>query len=514
MGRLTPVRRALAAAALLLAVASSFAPGVSAIHEDQVGSYDWHQQHLGVVQHAAFAGGKGAKRVFVSTDQGAIGALNLRTGGIAWRQVLEQGDVVDKLVIAGRMLVTLSSSGKYLRAWALKDGNLLWEVVTYSAAAPSADAAAEAERDRGVDLLPLGGDVDNDGAEDILVLARGEVQLRSLADGITSWMAEAANAFDHAHPIRLQRIARLGAAHFVAVGVSEEEGAPAAVEMRVADGHVTRKGVAGTGGLQGAIVVASKGKTARAAAMSHDGAKISVVDLDKLLAGRSAVTAAAPPAAAGAGPAPRLWPLRGADDDGDAASLETGAAKLCGKHSGAGCALVVLDPATGSIAIKRAWAGDGAAACPALSSPTKTTASGVVVAASHTTSAGAKTEVVSLEGGDVVFEDIVAGVDAARNGDVRRAFVDHYVRKGGDKVGTEGFRAVVATADAQVSLHQQGSAVWAREESLAAAGEVMFGRLPPPSSALTAAAAELAVQPSFEERLRIQVRRCRLNTSG
>ena len=72
------------------------------------------------MRHAAFAGGKGAKRVFVSSDQGAIGALNLRTGEIAWRQVLEQGDVVDKLILAGRMLITLSSSGKYLRAWSLK----------------------------------------------------------------------------------------------------------------------------------------------------------------------------------------------------------------------------------------------------------------------------------------------------------------------------------------------------------------------------------------------------------
>jgi len=64
--------------------------------------------------------------------------------------------------------------GKYLRAWSMKDGNLLWEVNTYTAAAPSADAAAEAEKDRGVDLLPLGADVDGDGAEDLLVLARGQ----------------------------------------------------------------------------------------------------------------------------------------------------------------------------------------------------------------------------------------------------------------------------------------------------------------------------------------------------
>jgi hypothetical protein len=37
---------------------------------------------------------------------------------------------VDRLLIAGRMLISSSSSGKYLRAWSMKDGNLLWEVNT------------------------------------------------------------------------------------------------------------------------------------------------------------------------------------------------------------------------------------------------------------------------------------------------------------------------------------------------------------------------------------------------
>ena len=33
---------------------------------------------------------------------------------------------------------------------------------------------------------------DGDGAEDVLVLARGEVQMRSLSDGVIAWTAEAA----------------------------------------------------------------------------------------------------------------------------------------------------------------------------------------------------------------------------------------------------------------------------------------------------------------------------------
>ena len=39
--------------------------------------------------------------------------------------MLEPGDAVDRLVVAGRVLLSLSSGGKYLRGWSLKDGTLL-----------------------------------------------------------------------------------------------------------------------------------------------------------------------------------------------------------------------------------------------------------------------------------------------------------------------------------------------------------------------------------------------------
>ena len=76
------------------------------------------------------------------------------------------------------MLLALSGGGKHLRAYSMKDGELLWERVAFTAAAPSADAAKEAALDAGIDLLPLNEDVDGDGADDVLVLARGRAQLR------------------------------------------------------------------------------------------------------------------------------------------------------------------------------------------------------------------------------------------------------------------------------------------------------------------------------------------------
>ena len=71
------------AAAALLALAAVCAPaGVRALHEDQVGSFDWHKSFLGEANHVAFAGSKAKKRAFVATEQGAIGALDFNTGEI------------------------------------------------------------------------------------------------------------------------------------------------------------------------------------------------------------------------------------------------------------------------------------------------------------------------------------------------------------------------------------------------------------------------------------------------
>jgi hypothetical protein len=76
-------RSLLAAAALALALACASGPvAVSALHEDQVGSFDWHHQYVGQATQAAFAGTKNNKRTFVSTEQGAIAALSFKSGEI------------------------------------------------------------------------------------------------------------------------------------------------------------------------------------------------------------------------------------------------------------------------------------------------------------------------------------------------------------------------------------------------------------------------------------------------
>lgn len=447
--------------------------------------------------------------------------------------MLEVGDVVDRLLIAGRMLISSSSHGKYLRAWSMKDGNLLWEVNTYTAAAPSADAAVEAEKDRGVDVLPLGADVDGDGAEDILVLARGEVQLRSLADGIVTWSTAAAAAFEE-DTVRLQRLARAKSGALVAVGVTAEDGFPAAVELSPADGAVARKAVS-----TGPSASASSGLTVRSVdggaaiwmmGLAEDGAKVAATDVMRLLAGESATTLSALPArvlagAGAAGGATTMSAVRGSDTLSDLAALAAGAAVIRG---GGGCALVTLDvvaaAATRRARVLASWplaaAPDGGSCGAAVSAAfveseaSKSAARVAVVTADA--AAGTVTHAVlpltheddgaAAAAADAVYtSEPVAGYAPSDHGAPVAAWAHGYpIKKDGKE--TVKYNLLLVSSDAQLSLHgEAGKELWAREESLALTAEMVFARLPPPKSAAAAAADDLRVRPSFEERYRTQV---------
>merc|ERR1711965_739017 len=71
---------------------------------------------------------------------------------------------------------------------------MIWETIAYTEAAASEELYLESAKDLGIDILPLGKDVDGDTVHDFLVLAKGTVTLRSLADGVTQWKANVAEA--------------------------------------------------------------------------------------------------------------------------------------------------------------------------------------------------------------------------------------------------------------------------------------------------------------------------------
>lgn len=73
-------------------------------------------------------------------------------------------------------------------------------------------------------------------------------------------------------------------------------------------------------------------------------------------------------------------------------------------------------------------------------------------------------------------EDTVAALPLAAQGGAAAAFLAAFDRK---QAATVGYRAVVAAADASLSLVQQGEVVWAREEALGHVRQAHFAELPP-----------------------------------
>ena len=481
--------------------------------------------------------------------------------------MLEPGDAVDRLVVAGRVLLSLSSGGKYLRGWSLKDGTLLWEAVTYTAAAPSAEAAKERGADRGVDLLPLGRDADGDGSEDVLVLARGEVQMRSLSDGVIAWIAEAATRTDDERGdagddvARFNRLAVFGAGDsndaVVAVGATAERGHPVAAEIDASSGVIRRIALAtGVQGLDAGAKMtvsatdADRGVAvlgaARDAGAGADEAptKLFVLDLGKLLAlagsrgaGKDVASVFVPPAAlemgAPGGPI-ALEPVRGADGASDVAAARGSAALASGSGR---CALVALDPVADGAASKKpaaelvralaSWPLDASGACPAALSPAALLERADTKRASKTAPAGKRAALrVACLAANVAEDVFRASTFSLEPGAETSAPLpllgDKELRpseRGGAAacwlaVDPKGgaLSLLAATADASLSLSgadpgdgASSIVAWTREESVALAGEVLFARLPPPKSAAAAAADDSRVRPSFRQSLETQI---------
>ncbi|XP_066361981.1 uncharacterized protein [Miscanthus floridulus] len=132
-----PPRRSLLVLLAGLLVFASLATLATAIYEDQVGLADWHQKYIGKVKQAVYHSQKsGRRRVVVMTEENVISSLDLRSGDIFWRHVIDNNDPLDQLSLShGKYVLTLSSGGTILRAWNLPDGQMIWETNLRTSAA-------------------------------------------------------------------------------------------------------------------------------------------------------------------------------------------------------------------------------------------------------------------------------------------------------------------------------------------------------------------------------------------
>uniref|UniRef100_F1KV51 ER membrane protein complex subunit 1 n=1 Tax=Ascaris suum TaxID=6253 RepID=F1KV51_ASCSU len=101
-----------------------------AIFEDQVGKFDWRQQHIGCPYQIHFDRSKSVKSdfIFVSTEANVLAALRSNTGSIAWRQLMEENSTSPPLfILRNKMLISLARNGEVVRAWEREGGSLAWE---------------------------------------------------------------------------------------------------------------------------------------------------------------------------------------------------------------------------------------------------------------------------------------------------------------------------------------------------------------------------------------------------
>ncbi|KAK3926933.1 ER membrane protein complex subunit 1 [Frankliniella fusca] len=97
------------------------------LYEDQVGKFDWHQNYVGDVKFAF--GDASGKRGIVATALNVVAALNLKTGNILWRHVLERDGSISFMSITsgGEALVILEGDKTLVRAFDPVTGALSWE---------------------------------------------------------------------------------------------------------------------------------------------------------------------------------------------------------------------------------------------------------------------------------------------------------------------------------------------------------------------------------------------------
>ncbi|KOC59525.1 ER membrane protein complex subunit 1, partial [Habropoda laboriosa] len=101
------------------------------LYEDQVGKFDWKQNYVGKIKFASFDTVSAAKKIIVATEENVIAALNLKSGQILWRRVLEKGYAGQIRAIGGISdgdLISVSGGvPAIVRAWDLATGHILHE---------------------------------------------------------------------------------------------------------------------------------------------------------------------------------------------------------------------------------------------------------------------------------------------------------------------------------------------------------------------------------------------------
>lgn len=106
--------------------------GVKCLFEDQAGTYDWRQQHVGkpLYSHVDFLG----KKFFVATDQNLLSALNIKNGNIAWRKIFESNEngKIEHVLWGTNEIIVITGNGQKIQSFNYANGFANWEYVLFN----------------------------------------------------------------------------------------------------------------------------------------------------------------------------------------------------------------------------------------------------------------------------------------------------------------------------------------------------------------------------------------------
>lgn len=101
---------------------------INGLYEDQVGKFDWKRAFIGKIKYSSYT----ANKIIVATEENVLSCLQIQTGQIIWRQVLENvvGQQI-QLLHVDKEIITVSGTPTswFVRGWEIHSGINLWQWV-------------------------------------------------------------------------------------------------------------------------------------------------------------------------------------------------------------------------------------------------------------------------------------------------------------------------------------------------------------------------------------------------
>ncbi|KAJ1917958.1 hypothetical protein H4219_002899 [Mycoemilia scoparia] len=130
---------------------------VESVYQDEAGTIDWHHKQVGIPKATHVDEYDGVSRIFVATERNVLASIDPRDGGILWRYMFEENDLITSLKVYKSHVLTTSGNNHStnIRVWDSNTSRLVWDAQSN---VPLQDQEGHPNVSPAV-FLPDGGDV-------------------------------------------------------------------------------------------------------------------------------------------------------------------------------------------------------------------------------------------------------------------------------------------------------------------------------------------------------------------